>query len=214
VPYLKISRDKRGYETYYLLEPPSDRSKQTRPRILFWFRTPPQVKVGREPFSEEIRQAIESQNPDLRFDWPRLMSVQPPPIDVQRWRERRKLERAARQAVREAPEPEREAEAPEADTNGATEDVPLDDVDTPRHSIEAVVDADADAHHAPVLHAASPAEEPAVSSDSTSDSAGAGASPNRRRRRRRRGRRHGHGQAGGATPEPPSHGSPPSSDEV
>jgi hypothetical protein len=214
VPYLKISRDKRGYETYYLLEPPSDRSKQTRPRILFWFRTPPQVKVGREAFSEEIRQAIESQNPGLRFDWPRLMSVQPPPIDVQRWRERRKLERAARQAAREAPEPERGAEAPEADTNGATEDLPMDDVDTPRHSIEAVVDADAHAHHTPVDHLASPAAEPAVSSDSTSDFAGAGASPNRRRRRRRRGRRHGQGQAGGAAPEPPSPGSPPSSEEV
>jgi hypothetical protein len=214
VPYLKISRDKRGYETYYLLEPPSDRSKQTRPRILFWFRTPPQVKVGREPFSEEIRQAIESQNPDLRFDWPRLMSVQPPPIDVQRWRERRKLERAARQAAREAPEPEREPEAPEADDNGAIEDVPTDDVDTPRHSIEAAVEADAHAHDAPAPHATSPAAEPAVSTDSTSDAAGAAPSPNRRRRRRRRGRRHGQGQAGGAAPEPPSPGSPPSSEEV
>jgi hypothetical protein len=212
VPYLKISRDKRGYETYYLLEPPSDRSKQTRPRILFWFRTPPQVKVGREPFSEEIRQAIESQNPDLKFDWPRLMSVQPPPIEVQRWRERRRLERAARQAVREAPEPE--AEAPEADNNGAAEDVPLDDVDAPRHSIEAVVDADAHAHHAPAQHAASPAAEPAVSADSASDGAEASPAPTRRRRRRRRGRRHGQGQGGGAAPEPPSPGSPPSSDEV
>ena len=103
MPYLKISRDKRGYETYYLLEPASDRAKQSHPRILFWFRTPPQVKVGREPFSEEIRQAIESQNPDLKFDWPRLMAIQPPPLDVQRWRERRRFERAARQAAREAP---------------------------------------------------------------------------------------------------------------
>src|SRR5499427_1622018 len=117
VPYLKISRDKRGYETYYLLEPSPDSSRQTRPRILFWFRTPPQVKVGREPFSEEIRQAIESQNPDLRFDWPRLMATQPPPLDVQRWRERRRLERAARQAAREAPESEAEVAA--AVANGA-----------------------------------------------------------------------------------------------
>src|SRR6185295_12758419 len=36
VPYVKISRDKRGYETYYLLEPSSDRSRQSRPRVLFW----------------------------------------------------------------------------------------------------------------------------------------------------------------------------------
>jgi hypothetical protein len=219
VPYLKISRDKRGYETYYLLEPPSDRSKQSRPRILFWFRTPPQVKVGREPFSEEIRQAIESQNPDLKFDWPRLMSVQPPPIEVQRWRERRRLERAARQAVRETPEPE--VEVAEPGTNGAeemtdevAEESPIDDVDSPRHSIEAAVDADEHSHPAPASQAASPAGEPAVSTGSTSDAPEASPSSARRRRRRRRGRRHGQIQSGEVTPQPPSQGSPPSSDEV
>lgn len=218
MPYVKISRDKRGYETYYLLESPSDRSKQSRPRILFWFRTPPQVKVGREPFSEEIRQAIESQNPDLKFDWPRLMSMQPPPIDVQRWRERRRLERAARQAAREAPEPEAEATEPEVSgADDVREDVPIDDLDTPRHSIDAAVDADAHLHDG-AAPAASPAGDPAVSSDSTSDDRGAAPSPNRRRRRRRRGRRHGPGQgqsqADGAEPQPPSPGSPPSSEEV
>ena len=86
MPYVKISRDKRGYETYYLLEPASDRSRQSRPRLLFWFRTPPQVKIGREPFPEEIRQAIESQNPDLKFDWSRLTATSAPPIEPQLWR--------------------------------------------------------------------------------------------------------------------------------
>jgi hypothetical protein len=219
VPYVKISRDKRGYETYYLLEAPSDRSRQSRPRILFWFRTPPQVKVGREPFSEEIRQAIESQNPDLKFDWPRLMSMQPPPIDVQRWRERRRLERAVRQAAREAPEAE--AEVAEVDRSGAEdirEDVPIDDLDTPRHSIDAAVDADAHLPPEAAPPAERPAAEAAVSADSTSDGRGASSSSTRRRRRRRRGRRHGQGQgqtqADGAAPEPPSPGSPPSSEEV
>jgi hypothetical protein len=211
VPYLKISRDKRGYETYYLLEPSSDRSRQSRPRILFWFRTPPQVKVGREPFSEEIRQAIESQNPDLKFDWPRLMATQPPPLEVQRWRERRRLERAARQAEREAPEPE--PEIAEADTNGA-EDLPIDDVETPKHSIEAAVDADAHEHVDSAHPTASPASEPAVSAGPSSDAPEGSPSPKRRRRRRRRGRRHGPAQADGAATEPPSPGSPPSSDEV
>jgi len=216
VPYLKISRDKRGYETYFLLEPPADRSKHARPRLLFWFRTPPQVKIGREPFSEEIRQAIESQNPDLRFDWPRLMATQPPPLDVQRWRERRRLERAARQAAREGPESEAEVAATVA--NGA-EELPIDDVDTPRHSIEAAVDATADAHadhaQADQAHAGpSPSAEQTVSADSSSEVPEVSTAPSRRRRRRRRGRRHDRAQGDGSTPPPPSSGSPPSSEEV
>jgi len=194
---VKISRDKRGYETYYLLEPSSDRSRQSRPRILFWFRTPPQVKVGREPFSEEIRQAIESQNPELKFDWARLMATSPPPADVQLWRERRRLERAARQAAREEPEPE----IADADTNGSAE-LPLDDVDPPRHSIEAAVDADA--------HQSTP---PAVSGGPASDGE-ASPSPSRRRRRRRRGRKHGPAQADETASQPPLTAPPPSSDEV
>ena len=203
MPYLKISRDKRGYETYYLLEPPSDRSKQTRPRILFWFRTPPQVKIGREPFSEETRQAIESQNPNLKFDWPRLMAVQPPPVDVERWRERRRLERAARQAAREEAEPQ----VVETETNGG-DDLPVDDVDTPRHSIDAAVEAD------PVEHpnvGAAPSAAPAISEGQSSDG---GASASSRRRRRRRRRRHGSAQPDEAASPPPSTEPPPSNDEV
>jgi hypothetical protein len=208
VPYVKISRDKRGYETYYLLEPASDRSRQSRPRILFWFRTPPQVKVGREPFSEEIRQAIESQNPDLKFDWTRLMATSPPPLDVQRWRERRRLERAARQAAREEPEPD----VADADT-GVTEELPIDDIEPPRHSIEAVVDADAVEHPDHAGLAGQPAA-PAVSGASASDASGAVSTEPRRRRRRRRGRRHGPAPAADAAPQTPSAEPPPSSDEV
>ena len=203
MPYLKISRDKRGYETYYLLEPSPDRSRQTRPRILFWFRTPPQVKVGREPFSEEIRQAIESQNPNLKFDWPRLMAMQPPPVDVQRWRERRRLERAARQAAREEAEPE----VVETETSGG-EELPVDDVDTPRHSIDAAVEAD------PVEHpnvAATASTAPAIPDGRSSDG---GASTSSRRRRRRRRRRHGPAQPDGTASPPPSTEPPPSNDEV
>ena len=203
MPYVKISRDKRGYETYYLLEPPSDRNKQSRPRLLYWFRTPPQVKVGREAFSEEVRQAIEAQNPDVRFDWPRLLAVQPPPIDVQRWRERRRLERAARQAARAEPEPE----AAEAEANGA-EELPIDDIEAPRHSIDAAVDADPVEH--PNLGAIT-SDVPAVSEGPSSD--GEAAAGQSRRRKRRRRRRHGPAQAGG-TPPPSSTEPPPSSGEV
>ena len=85
MPYLKFSRDKRGYENFYLIEPPSGGREQrgkARPRVLFWFRTPPSVKVGRVPFSDDVRKMIEAQNPDLKFDWARIMSTPIPPPDA------------------------------------------------------------------------------------------------------------------------------------
>jgi hypothetical protein len=74
--------------------------------VLFWFRTPPQIKVGREPFTDEVRRAIEKQNPGLKFDWVRLMATPIPAPDAEHWRERRRAEKAARQAMRETEETE------------------------------------------------------------------------------------------------------------
>lgn len=103
MPYLKFSRDKRGYEHFSLVEPSSGRrGKSSRPRVLFWFRTPPQIKVGREPFPDEVRRAVEAKNPGLTFDWPRLMATPIPAADAEHWRERRRAEKAARQAMRES----------------------------------------------------------------------------------------------------------------
>jgi hypothetical protein len=103
VPYLKFSRDRRGYEYVSIVEPgAARRGKPSRPRVLFWFRTPPQVKVGRLPFTDEVQRAIEAQYPKLRFDWPRLLATPIPPPDAEHWRERRRAEKAARQAAREA----------------------------------------------------------------------------------------------------------------
>ena len=74
MPYLKFSRDKRGYETSRSSSPaPDDRGKPPRPRLLFWFRTPPQVKVGREPFPRRSPPGDRSaESRHLKFDWPRL----------------------------------------------------------------------------------------------------------------------------------------------
>jgi hypothetical protein len=76
---------------------------------LYWFRTPPGIKVGRQPFDEEARQKIESQNPGITFDWNAIVSTSIPPIpEVEHWRERRRVERAAKVArrVEEAEEEE------------------------------------------------------------------------------------------------------------
>ena len=95
--YLKFSRDKRGYEHFYLVQP-SHRGK-SRPRVLYWFRTPPGVKVGRSPFDPDMRRALEAQNPGVEFDWEAITHTPiPPPVEPERWRERRRVERAFRES--------------------------------------------------------------------------------------------------------------------
>ena len=99
--YLKFSRDKRGYEHFYLVQP-SNRGK-SRPRVLYWFRTPPGVKVGRSPFDPDMRRALEAQNPDVEFDWEAIIHTPiPPPVEPERWRERRRVERAFRESEESA----------------------------------------------------------------------------------------------------------------
>jgi len=95
---LRFSRDKRGYEYFSLVRSAENRSGRRRSRVLYWFRTPPGVKVGRLPFDDEMRRTIEAQNPDVRFDWPRLLATPTaaPPADSEHWRERRRAERDAR----------------------------------------------------------------------------------------------------------------------
>ncbi len=95
--FLRFSRDKRGYEHFQLVQPATGRRGHARPRILYWFRSPPNVKVGREPFDESIRAALEKQNPDVEFDWPQILATAIPSADAEQWRERRRQARQARQ---------------------------------------------------------------------------------------------------------------------
>jgi hypothetical protein len=129
VPFVRVSRDKRGYEHIYLLEVSSRRP--SRPRILYWFRTPPGVRVGREPFDEPVRRALEAQNPDVTFDWKKLASdtLQPAP-DVESWRERRRAEREAKRA-RTGDEEETTAGGDEAKASDVSPgEMPDDDLPT------------------------------------------------------------------------------------
>jgi hypothetical protein len=114
VPFLRFSRDKRGYEHTYLIHELGGRGRPARARVLYWFRTPPGVRVGRDPFDEEARRQIESHNPGLFFDWNAIVSTPIPPVpEVEHWRERRRVERAAKVARREE---EKEVEAVDART--------------------------------------------------------------------------------------------------
>ena len=49
MPYLRFLRDERGYEHTYVLH---GMESGSRPSVLYWFRTPPNVSVGREPLDE------------------------------------------------------------------------------------------------------------------------------------------------------------------
>jgi hypothetical protein len=77
VPYLRFARDPRGYESTSVLHT-FRRSGRNRSRILYWFRTPPNVKVGRAPLDEEAIREIEKHHPDLEFDWTKILETQPP----------------------------------------------------------------------------------------------------------------------------------------
>lgn len=107
MPVVRFSRDKRGYEHVYLVQPSVRRGRGSAPpRMLYWFRTPPGVRVGRQPFDHAAQRALEVQNPDLTFDWEQITATSIPAAESEQWRERRRASRPAR------PHREREAAAP------------------------------------------------------------------------------------------------------
>src|SRR2546430_17716906 len=100
--FLRFTRDKRGYEHFYLVEASTNRRGKTRARVLYWFRTPPSIKVGREPFDDDVRRALEAQNPGVTFDWKKIIETPIPSADAELWRERRRAEKAEKAARRSA----------------------------------------------------------------------------------------------------------------
>lgn len=76
MPYLRYSRDKRGYEHTYVLH---GLRSGGRPRVLYWFRTPPNLAVGRGALDADAIQAIESSNPELTFNWEQMRRERPKP---------------------------------------------------------------------------------------------------------------------------------------
>src|SRR5262245_46457545 len=96
--FLRFTRDKRGYEHFYLVHPTTNRRGKVRTRILYWFRTPPNVKVGRQPFDDALRRALEAQNPGIAFDWQKIVDTPIPSADAEKWRGRRRADRAERVA--------------------------------------------------------------------------------------------------------------------
>ncbi len=183
MPFVRVSRDKRGYETIYLVHTSQRRGRPPATRVLYAFRTPPGIRVGREPFDAEVRRAVEAQNPGVEFDWPRLSNIPAPPPDVEHWRERRRAEKAAKQARRE----EELEEAADADQPESEIDSPEDSA-LPPVELEISGAREEDAVPADGL-SATPTDAPADAAPVAASQAAGVARQGKRRRRRRGGRR-------------------------
>ena len=74
MPFLRVIRDKRGYETTYLIHWYREGTRQ-RSRILYVFRTPGGARVGREPLDPDVLRDIEAHHPEIVFDWKAVMDT-------------------------------------------------------------------------------------------------------------------------------------------
>jgi hypothetical protein len=106
VPFLKFARDRRGYESTFLVHT----SRQAGPsRLLYWFRSPPHIKIGRAAFDEDAIRLLEQQHPGVEFDWDRILTTRPPaapePKDLRDSRARARPDRRPARDVRREPPP-------------------------------------------------------------------------------------------------------------
>lgn len=91
------------------------RRGKPRTRLLYWFRTPPGVRVGRAALDEAAIRLIEEHNPDVTFDWTRILKGEPaPPESRNRQEPQERRPRPPRQrASAAAPAPGVPATGPE-----------------------------------------------------------------------------------------------------
>lgn len=156
------------------------RHGRTETLLLYYFRTPPFVKVGRAAIDDEAMARLEQQYPDITFEWDKILR-EPPQTLTEREAARRKDQREAREARRKRKRPvEVETEAVPPEEPGAAVQEGLE--------LEAQDDYEED----------SPAEPDVITSDrpvpSPVPAAGDSVPPvegvhKRRRRRRRRGKK-------------------------
>jgi hypothetical protein len=111
VPFLRVIRDRRGYETTYLMHWHREGSQQ-RSRILYVFRTPGGVRVGRESLEPDILREIESRHPEIAFDWKALFANQQLVESAPEPRRPRKRKPAEEEVAAAAPAPKEESPAP------------------------------------------------------------------------------------------------------
>lgn len=102
MPYLRFTRDTRGYENTYLVHTGTRHGKPLS-RLLYWFRTPPNVRIGRAALDEGAIRLIEELHPDVEFDWPQILKTPiplPPPAPFDGFRKGRRPPPSPEQSVR------------------------------------------------------------------------------------------------------------------
>jgi hypothetical protein len=118
VPFLRVIRDKRGYETTYLMHWARDGNRQ-RSRILYVFRTPGGVRVGREALESEVLKQIEAEHPEIDFDWNAVFHNQ--------------------QVIETAPDPRKPRKRPPAEGAAEAQPAPPPPA-TPRFTVPATIE--------------------------------------------------------------------------
>ena len=116
MPFLRVVRDKRGYETTYLMHWFREGNRQ-HSRILYVFRSPGGVRVGRPPLEPEVQRQLEARHPEIEFDWPAVLDnrqIIEPAAEQRRPRKRRRDEEGAPAPA--VPAPQARAEAPQPQT--------------------------------------------------------------------------------------------------
>jgi hypothetical protein len=131
VPFLRLTRDRRGTENTFLLH--TDRPGD-RPKLLYWYRTAPGVVLGRSPLDEDAIRTIEDQHPEIDFDWPAILALSevmtPEDEAPARPRQQEGRRQRSREPGREAPPPPRQdaPPTPELDSEPVVVPEPLPDV--------------------------------------------------------------------------------------
>jgi hypothetical protein len=72
LPFIRLTRDKRGYESTLVMHTYRAASGAQRGRVLYLFRSPSNLQVGRQALDGEVMEALEHTHPDLNFDWSAL----------------------------------------------------------------------------------------------------------------------------------------------
>jgi hypothetical protein len=80
--HLRVTRDQRGFEHTFLVRT-VQRGGKTQTRILYWFRSPVEVRVGRTALDEEALRAIETSHPGRAFSWERIRESRPAAAEPQ-----------------------------------------------------------------------------------------------------------------------------------
>ena len=156
--------------------------------VLYWFRTPPYVKVGRTALDPETRHLLEELYPDISFDWNRILREAPQPLPEHE-AIRRKEQRDARDARRRRKRPVEEPES--------LESMPAEAADAEEELLATTAADDLDADFAESADV-KPSEDIAGSPPPTNAAAPDGAATGKRRRRRRRRKRPGGNPSSGS----------------